>query len=264
MHSSRLTWAASLSLAGVFSLCFLSIAGAQRAPTPSASLPPSQSSPQPPSVPSVQQSIPTATQPRPPELRFVVLLDPAHGGTDNGAILGTAGVEKNYVLALAVRLRALLNKHGIRTIVTRDGDNTLDTTARAEIANRAHAAACILLHASQTGNGVHLFTSSLPASAQPDPRRTFLPWQTAQAAYGTQSLRLESDVDAALTQQHVPALLDKTSLMPLDSMACPAVAIEIAPLDANTSLADAGYQQKILESLDAALVAWHSDWRAQP
>lgn len=179
-------------------------------------------------------------------------------------MLGTAGSEKNYVLALTARLRALLNQHGIRTIVTRDGDNALDTTARAEVANRAHAAACILLHASQSGNGVHLFTSSLPASAQPDPRQTFLPWQTAQSAYGTQSLRLESDVDAALTQQHIPVLLDKTSLMPLDSMACPAVAIEIAPLDANTPLTDAGYQRKIVESLDAALTAWHSDWRAQP
>lgn len=179
-------------------------------------------------------------------------------------MLGTADVEKNYTLALVVRLRALLNSHGIHTLVTRDGDNAPDNTARAEIANRAHPAACILLHASQTGNGVHLFTSSLPASAQPDPRRTFLPWQTAQAAYGTQSLRLESDVDAALTQQHVPVLLDKTSLMPLDSMACPAVVIEIAPLDSNTPLTDAGYQQKIVESLDAALIAWHSDWRLQP
>ncbi|MEO6964508.1 MAG: N-acetylmuramoyl-L-alanine amidase [Acidobacteriaceae bacterium] len=173
-------------------------------------------------------------------------------------------MEKNYVLALAVRLRALLNRRDIRTIMTRDGDTSLDNTARAEIANRTNAAACILLHASQTGNGVHLFTSSLPVSTQPDPRRTFLPWQTAQAAYGTESLRLESDFDTALAQQHVPVLLDKTSLMLLDSMACPTVAIEVAPLDANTPLTDAGYQQKILKALDAALVAWQSDWRSQP
>ena len=271
MHLGSLTWGTSLSLAGTFCFCLFSIAGAQQTPAragtppqPSTSLPLSQSSPQSSSKPSVQQSIPAAVQPRPPELRFVVLLDPAHGGTDNGATLGTAGAEKNYALALAVRLRALLNAHGIHSIVTREGDVTLNDTARAEVANRAHAAACILLHASQSGNGVHLFTSSLPTAAQPDPRRTFLPWQTAQASYGTQSLRLESDVDAALTSQHIPVLLDKTSLMPLDSMACPAVTIEVAPLDANTPLTDAGYQQKIVESLDTALIAWHSDWRLQP
>ena len=271
MHSSRSRHRAGLSLAGVFGLCFLSIAGAQRTPTPSVttprpttSLPASRSNPQPPARPSSPPNVPTATEPRAPQPRFVVLLDPAHGGTNNGAILGAAGMEKNYVLALAVRLRALLNRRDIRTIMTRDGDTSLDNTARAEIANRTNAAACILLHASQTGNGVHLFTSSLPVSTQPDPRRTFLPWQTAQAAYGTQSLRLESDFDTALAQQHVPVLLDKTSLMLLDSMACPAVAIEVAPLDANTPLTDAGYQQKILKALDAALVAWQSDWRSQP
>lgn len=97
-----------------------------------------------------------------------------------------------------------------------------------------------------------------------NPRRSFLPWQTAQASYGTESLRLESDVNAALTSKHVPALLDRTALMPLDSLACPAVAVEIAPLDANTPLTDAAYQQKIAQALAAAMVAWRNDWRLQP
>ena len=71
-------------------------------------------------------------------------------------------------------------------------------------------------------------------------------------------------MDAALTQQHTPPLIARTSLMPLDSMACPAVAIEVAPLDVNTPLSDPGYQQKIVDALDAALAAWRSDWRQQP
>lgn len=179
-------------------------------------------------------------------------------------MLNAATAEKSYTLTLAIELHAALNARGIRSILTRDSDVALDNTARATIANRSHASACILLHATSTGNGVHLFTSSLPAAAVPDPRRVFLPWQTAQAAYETSSLRLESDVDAALTQQHIPALLARTSLMPLDSMTCPAVAIEIAPLDVNTPLSDPGYQQKIVDALGAALVAWRSDWRLQP
>ncbi|MHB1960383.1 MAG: N-acetylmuramoyl-L-alanine amidase family protein, partial [Acidobacteriaceae bacterium] len=200
----------------------------------------------------------------PTELRFVVLLDPAHGGADTGAMLDPATPEKTYTLALADQLRAALVSRGIRSIFTRDSDVALDSTARATIANRSHASACILLHATSTGNGVHLFTSSLPAVREADPRRAFLPWQTAQASYETSSLRLESDVDAALTQQHIPALIARTSLMPLDSMACPAVAIEVAPLDVNTPLSDPGYRQKIVDALDAALAAWRSDWRQQP
>jgi N-acetylmuramoyl-L-alanine amidase len=248
-------------------LCFLSRARAQQQKAPSTVSQPSVQLPKPPSGQLTQPSIPAAAQPHPPELRFAVMLDPAHGGADNGAILGAATLEKNYTLALAIRLHVLLNARGIRSSFTRDSDTMVDNTARAIAANRAHASACILLHATATGNGVHLFTSSLPATARPvsqDPHRTFLPWQTAQASYGTESLRLESDVNAALAAQHVPVLLDRTSLMPLDTLACPAVVIEIAPLNSNTPLTDAAYQTKIAQALAAALVAWRTDWRLQP
>lgn len=193
-----------------------------------------------------------------------MLLDPAHGGTDVGAMLDPATLEKNYTLALAERLRTALNARGIHIILTRTVDVPLDNDARATIANRSHASACISLHATSTGNGVHLFTSSLPAMTEADPRRAFLPWQTAQAAYETSSLRLESDVDAAMTQQHIPVLIARTSIQPLDSMACPAIDIEVAPLGANTPLRDSGYQKKVVDALDAAMVAWRSDWRQQP
>jgi N-acetylmuramoyl-L-alanine amidase len=211
-----------------------------------------------------QTSIPPASKPIAPQLRFVVVLDPAHGGSDTGAILSSADLEKNYTLALAVRLHVLLNGRGIQSILTRDTDTMDDNTARAETANRTHAAACILLHATSTGNGVHLFTSSLQTVRQADPRRVFLPWPTAQASYGTQSLRLESDINASLTRQHIPVLLDKTSLAPLDSMACPAIAVEVAPLNAATPVSNSAYQEEVAESLASALAEWHSDWKLQP
>jgi N-acetylmuramoyl-L-alanine amidase len=253
-----------LLLAGWMYVGCLPRAEAQQAPTRAVTAPPASNSlPRPPST-AAQPAMPPVSPARPPGSRFLVVLDPAHGGADTGAMLNATTAEKSFTLALALALRALLNAHGIRSILTRDSDIALDDTARATIANRSHAAACIVLHASSTGNGVHMFTSSLPPAAVSDRRRAFLPWQTAQAAYETSSLRLESDVDAALAQQHIPALPARTSLMPLDSMTCPAVAIEIAPLDANTPVGDAGYQQKIVDALDAALVAWRSDWRLQP
>jgi N-acetylmuramoyl-L-alanine amidase len=181
-------------------------------------------------------------------------------------MLSAGAPEKNFTLALAVRIRVLLNARGIYSTLTRDSDATAGNDARAVIANRDHAAACILLHASSTGNGVHLFTSSLPAArpVSQDPRRTFLPWQKAQASYGTESLRLESDINQALTTAHMPALLDKTMLAPLDNLACPAVAVEVAPLDANTPLTNSAYQEKIAQALAAAMTAWRNDWRLQP
>ena len=252
-------------LIGIFGFSCLAATStllAQSGARPTATQPSTTS--QPPSSISQPTAAPPATQARPPQVRFLVLLDPAHGGADTCAMLNASTAEKSSTLALAIALHAALSAHGIRSILTRDSDITLDDTARATIANRSDASACILLHATSTGNGVHLFTSSLPPAAVADPRRAFLPWQTAQAAYETSSLRLESDVDAALAQQHIPVLPARTSLMPLDSMTCPAVAIEIAPLNANTPVGNPGYQQKIVNALDAALVAWRSDWRLQP
>ena len=268
----RRSWAGLSSSAaiGILCCCCVWTARAQQSKpqtgTQPAATPPSTTS----QLPAISHptptpaNIPAAAQPRPTELRFVVLLDPAHGGTDTGAMLDAATAEKTYTLALAVQLRAALNARGIRSILTRTSDVALDNDARATTANHSHASACISLHATSTGNGVHLFTSSLSPMTEADPQQAFLPWQTAQAAYETSSLRLESDVDAAMTQQHIPVLIARTSILPLDSMACPAIDIEVAPLDANTPLSDPGYQQKVVDALDAALVEWRSDWRQQP
>ena len=274
----RLAGWAGLSISaaiGILCGCCVFVAYAQRPQTQTATQPgakPPSTTSQPPiiSQTTISQTtppaanIPATTQPGPAQLRFLVLLDPAHGGADMGAMLDAASPEKNYTLALAEHLRTALNAGGIRTVLTRTADVTLDNEARTTTANRSYASACISFHATSTGNGVHLFTSSLPAVTEADPRRAFLPWQTAQAAYETSSLRLESDVDAALTQQHIPVLIARTSIQPLDSMGCPAIEIEVAPQDANTPLNNAGYQKKVADALDAALVAWRSDWRQQP
>lgn len=215
-------------------------------------------------TPSIQPALPHPIPPSAAQLRYVALLDPAHGGANTGAILAPSEPEKAYTLSLAIRLHVLLNGRGIPSILTRDSDTTVDNTTRAVTANRAHPAACILIHATATGNGVHLFTSSLQPIRLPDPRRAFLPWQTAQASYITESLRLESDINAAMTRNHVPVLLERTSLVPMDSMACPAVAIEVAPLNAKTLATNAAYQEQIAASLASALAEWRSDWRLQP
>lgn len=246
----------------MIALTWTSLAFAEQAPSGrGAALSPSAAQV---AMPSTEAPLPPPARPSTTQLRYLVVLDPAHGGANSGAILAPSKPEKAFTLSLAIRLHVLLNERGIPSILTRDGDVAVDNTVRAVTANRAHASACILIHATATGNGVHLFTSSLPPTRQPDPRRAFLPWQTAQADYITISLRLESDMNAALTRNHVPVLLERTSLAPLDSMACPAVAIEVAPLNPKTPATNPAYQEQIAASLASALAEWRSDWRLQP
>jgi N-acetylmuramoyl-L-alanine amidase len=196
---------------------------------------------------------------------FSVVLDAAHGGTDSGARLEEQLQEKEVVLALSVRLRSMLTARGIPVLTTRESDSNVVPLQRAQAANHAVAAACISLHATATGNGVHLFTSSLA----PTTLSKFLPWQTAQSAYITQSLRLSSEINSAMAHAEVPVSLGRTSIQPMDNFACPAVAVEIAPLagvkgGATASLSNAAYQTRIVEAIAAAIQQWREDWRQQP
>ncbi len=224
--------------------------------------PPSASTPLPPPPPS-----PSVPSPTPPNVapRFLVVLDAAHGGDDTGARIADHLLEKDITLSLSARLLSMVSAHGIGVITIRDYDVNLSATSRAEAANRMSAAACILIHATATGSGVHLYTSSLA----PTPITRFMPWQTAQSGYVTQSLKLSSEIDSALAHAEIPVTLGRTSLQPMDSLACPAVAVEVAPLAAGSAtkaepLSDAAYQRSILDALTAAIDEWRNDWRQQP
>ena len=164
---------------------------------------------------------------RTPAPRFAVVIDAAHGGTDSGAHLSDHLLEKDLALTLSVRLRSMLGAHGISVVTTRESDSAIPALNRAETANHVGAAACITLHATTSGSGVHLFTSSLT----PVPMTRFLPWETAQGAYAEQSLRLSSEVDSAMTHAEIPVTLGRTALQPLDSFTCPAVVVEFSPLN---------------------------------
>ncbi len=204
-----------------------------------------------------------AQAPPAPGARFVVVLDAAHGGDDPGASIGNLP-EKSITLALSVRLRSLLTARGISVVTTRESDVTLDPERRAEIANHADAQACLSLHASLTGSGVHLFVSSL-APAQPV---RFEPWNAVQAAWVMRSLALAGTLNSALLQAGMTVTLGRTALPTIDSMACPAVAVEIAPENASNeasaptgaaSLDDPAYQARVVQALAAALVEWRSE-----
>jgi N-acetylmuramoyl-L-alanine amidase len=207
---------------------------------------------------SIAQQAPQA--PATPPARFVVVLDAAHGGDDTGGRLGDTQLEKTFTLAMSVRLRSLLGARGIPVVTTRESDAAVDPGKRAEIANHAQAQACISLHGSESGSGVHLYASSL-APAQPV---RFAAWKTAQAAWVTRSLALEGVLNSALLEAGMSVTLGRTSLPAMDSMTCPAVAVEIAPelgpdKKVIAELDDPDYQARVATALAAALVQWRAE-----
>jgi N-acetylmuramoyl-L-alanine amidase len=216
----------------------------------------------------------TAAAPLPGVMnRATIVIDAAHGGGDSGAHIGSAGSsslqEKNITLALALKLQSLLSARGLTVVMTRTTDAAdrpgnsgvpMSLDDRAGIANRPRAAACLLLHAAGSGNGVHLYASELDGVALEAP---VLPWTTAQAAWVASSAQLEKQLAESLRQSGIPRILSRASIRPVDSLTCPAVVIELAPESENLSSLNSGdYQQRVAQSLASALEAWSK--QAQP
>ena len=197
-----------------------------------------------------------------------IVLDPGHGGADYGARLSGAAMEKDATIALADRLRSLLQQRGFTVALTHESaaDNVTQDQ-RVEVANRAHPAACLLLHVATGGHGVHLLMSSLTLPGYVQEATAIMPWDTAQAAMLTQSARLSSDLATSLNSARIPLVVGQTSVQPIDSMSCPALTVELAPLingnNAATPATDASYQQRVAEALVAGLTFWRGHTETQ-
>jgi N-acetylmuramoyl-L-alanine amidase len=77
----------------------------------------------------------------------VVAIDAGHGGKDPGAIGPTGLRESEVVLDVSLRLRDLLAKDGIRTVMTRETDVFVDLFDRTKIARERGATIMVSIHA---------------------------------------------------------------------------------------------------------------------
>ena len=85
--------------------------------------------------------------------RFVVMIDPGHGGVDPGAIRDGID-EKTLMLKLARSLREVLRRTGdIEVALTRDSDQFVSLPARIALAHKAQADIFISLHADALEEG---------------------------------------------------------------------------------------------------------------
>ncbi len=212
---------------------------------------------------------PAAQLPPGPFNRNVIVIDPSHGGTDVGSRVGDSVLEKDVDLQFAFKLRSLLQARGFTVVLTRDVDTatlpdkpdsplTLDT--RAGLANRQQAVACLLLHATGSGHGAHLYTSEL-TSVPAEPYAA--PWLTAQNGWVSQSLVLQQQIGKALTRASIPLVASRASVRPVDSLTCPALVIELAPETSNAASVNSDdYQQRVASAIATALIFWQNS--AQP
>lgn len=94
--------------------------------------------------------------------RGVIVVDPGHGGNDNGTKSAVATQhEKDYTLDWAKRLKPLLEARGWRVVLTRSTDGTVELTERVLIAEQNQADVFLSLHLNSAAGAAGLETYCL-------------------------------------------------------------------------------------------------------
>jgi N-acetylmuramoyl-L-alanine amidase len=245
-------------------------------------------------LPATTEAAPTPAPSPAPDTRLViptqgpstglrtVVIDPGHGGEELGTQGSRGTLEKEITLAVARRLRTLIESRlGLKVFLTREDDRTLSLDERSAFANNHRADVFLSIHANSAvrpalkGAEVYYLTverADEEARKKADANSTTLPalgggsraidlilWETAQARYLEQSAALAGFIEQALAArvEMSPRAVQQAPFRVLVGANMPAALVEIGYLsnaDQETQLATAGYQDQVAQSLLDALV----------
>jgi N-acetylmuramoyl-L-alanine amidase len=103
--------------------------------------------------PVVTEAVVAAKSVAAPDLRPVIVIDPGHGGIDNGTMAGGES-EKGLVLGFGLALRDRIEKSGkYRVVMTRTDDTFIPLAERVRIAHNQSAALFVSIHADALPRG---------------------------------------------------------------------------------------------------------------
>jgi N-acetylmuramoyl-L-alanine amidase len=217
----------------------------------------------------------------------VVVIDPGHGGTQEGASSPEGTLEKSLALALAKRLKVELEQQLAATVVlTRDKDALVHLSERVAAANKRRPDVFVSLHANsmptqkqrQLSEGIE--TYFLSASASGEAARAVAARENAEAGGQPRGAsgdalsfiladlqRSETHADSSRLAYSVhEALIGVTGAVDrgvqqapfyvLMGLEAPAVLIEIGFIshpDEGRRLGEAGYQQRLARAICAGV-----------
>jgi len=207
--------------------------------------------------------------PSTPQAGVVIVLDPAHGGTDNGARGQNGIVEKDLVLLFARITRYAFERQGFRVVMTRNDDSDPSFDDRAALANSYRDVIFVSFHISSTGTlhtaraysyqfpevtpgTTNANASAGPAGAHPVKSANLSSWEEAQRPCTQASHRLADLLQAELTARFPgsPSASPTVALRGLRSVEAPAIAVEVS----NIAVTDANEMIEMAAPLATAIV----------
>jgi N-acetylmuramoyl-L-alanine amidase len=247
---------------------------------------PQAAAPAPPAAAAPGEMPPALAQPS--SAVHTIVIDPGHGGDDEGVKAASGAKEKDIALTVARRLKAAIEgRLGVRVLLTRDDDRNLPIDDRSAMANNNKADLFVSLHANasprKAAAGAIIFSAGFApqaehaatASLTPERLPTFggglreidlVPWDLAQFRYVDASNAFAKLLQQQM-QDHVPLApqpLAQAPLRVLEGANMPAVLVEMGYLSNPTQekqLAGADFHATIVQALYEAIVKFRE---AQP
>jgi N-acetylmuramoyl-L-alanine amidase len=227
---------------------------------------------------------------------FTVVLDPGHGGEQEGAVSPQGDLEKDLTLQIAQRLSQRLRKLGGRVVLTRTGDIDVPLVNRAAVANAMRADLFVSVHLNsmptaeqrRVARGVETYFLSAGATDErasavaarenadrlagepavdPDDPVSFILQDLEDAAALQSSSRLayaihEKLVDALGAEDHG---VKQAPFYVLAGARMPAVLLEVGFVSSpeeSALLRTRAYQERIADAVAAGIAAWRTQTRA--
>ena len=173
-----------------------------------------------------------------------ITIDAGHGGEDKGAFIKEKLFEKDVTLAVAKKIRWVLQTRlGVDAVLTRADDRTLSLDQRAVAANSAQSDLFLSIHIGNRNRSEvssYAYVTRLPLQDTPPeeasvqggtPSIQFAPWDQAQAKSLKWSKRLaeilQSEMNQKLNGGNASLNFRDAPLKLLSSLAMPAVLVEI-------------------------------------
>ena len=176
--------------------------------------------------------------------KFLVILDPGHGGADTGYHGNTMRAEKDIVLDLAKKIEEVARRDQVAVLLTRDADLEKRPKERIDIAQNNHGKLFLSLHCnasfSDRAAGIHLYVSNslgitqldrAPSNSNTTVQRNITIETLSQEDFLIQSRKFATILHKELEPfSPAPIPLTEIPMATLSAVYMPAVLIEIGYL----------------------------------
>ena len=220
-----------------------------------------------------------------------IVIDPGHGGDEAGARGAAGTLEKDITLAVARRLRTMIESRlGLRVFQTRDDDHAMALDDRSAYANSQRADLFVSLHANAalrptlkgtevyylTGEAVDASEGSegvppilLPALGGGTRAVDLVRWESAQSRHLRESAALAGTLEQALRGRVEMSgrPVQQAPFRVLVGAAMPAVLVEMGYLsnaEQEKALASSSYQDLVVQALFDGIVRYRAQAERAP